>query len=41
MRSFVETYRHHMDKEEHQFFPAALRTLTAEEWADIEAEITG
>jgi len=39
-RSFVETYRRHMDKEEHQFFPEALRTLTPEEWADIEAEIT-
>jgi hemerythrin-like domain-containing protein len=39
-RSFVETYRRHIDKEEHQFFPEALRTLTPEEWADIEAEIT-
>ncbi len=29
-----------MDKEEYQFFPEALRTLTPEEWADIEAEIT-
>ncbi len=39
-RSFVEAYRRHMDKEEHRFFPEALRTLTPEEWADIEAEIT-
>ncbi len=39
-RSFVETYRRHMAKEEHQFFPEALRTLTPEEWTDIEAEIT-
>ncbi len=39
-RSFVETYRRHMDKEEQQFFPEALRTLTPEDWADIEAEIT-
>ena len=39
-RSFVETYRRHIAKEEHQFFPEALRTLTPEEWAEIEAEIT-
>ncbi len=39
-RSFVETYRRHMDKEENRFFPEALRTLTPEEWADIEAEVT-
>lgn len=39
-RSFLDYYRSHMAKEEHLFFPDALKTLTPEEWADLEAQVT-
>ena len=39
-RAFVDSYRRHMEKEENEFFRAALRLLSPEECADIEAEIT-
>jgi len=34
---FIERYREHMRKEEEQLFPLALETLSAEDWATIDA----
>lgn len=39
LRSFVRSYRDHMRKEDQEFFPYAAAALTAEEWADLEAEV--
>ena len=39
-RAFVDSYRRHMEKDENEFFRAALRLLSPEAWADIEAEVT-
>ncbi|MCD0419108.1 MAG: hemerythrin domain-containing protein [Rhodopseudomonas sp.] len=38
-RDFIEHQRRHMLKEEQLLFPAALETLTAEDWAKIDARI--
>lgn len=39
-RGFVDRYRRHIEKEENDFFPEALRCFTPEEWADLEAQVT-
>jgi hemerythrin-like domain-containing protein len=38
-QDFLEHQRRHMAKEEQLLFPAALETLTAEDWAKIDARI--
>lgn len=38
-RDFIEHQRRHMLKEEQLLFPAALETLTPEDWAKIDARI--
>ena len=40
IEDFVQFYRRHIDREEKLFFPAALRTLTAEDWDEIDAQVT-
>ncbi|MFQ5973504.1 MAG: hemerythrin domain-containing protein [Alphaproteobacteria bacterium] len=37
-REFLDFYQRHMRMEEERFFPAALRTLTAVHWAEIESK---
>ena len=39
-REFVDTNRRHMAEEEEHFFPLALRVLSPEDWAAIEAQVT-
>jgi len=39
-RNFVDTNRRHMAQEEEHFIPLALRVLAAQDWADIDAQIT-
>ncbi|MFQ5776029.1 MAG: hemerythrin domain-containing protein [Kiloniellaceae bacterium] len=39
-REFLDHYRRHMDMEERVFLPAAVRSLTAEDWAEIDAQVT-
>ena len=39
-RTFLDTNRRHMAAEEKHFFPLALRVLTPEDWAEIDARIT-
>ena len=39
-REFLGRYRHHMAVEEERFFPAAVGKLTADDWAEIETEMT-
>lgn len=34
-REFLDFYRSHIRKEEEIFFPAALKVLTKEDWAEI------
>ncbi len=34
-RKFLDFYRSHIRKEEEVFFPAALKMLTKEDWAEI------
>ncbi len=34
-RKFLDFYRSHIRKEEEIFFPAALKVLTKEDWAEI------
>ena len=34
-RTFLDFYRSHIRKEEEIFFPAALKVLTKEDWAEI------
>lgn len=36
---FLGFYRRHIEMEEGQFFPAAVKALTPEDWRDIEAEL--
>jgi hemerythrin-like domain-containing protein len=38
-RDFIEHQRRHMAKEEQLLFPAALETLTADDWARIDSRI--
>lgn len=35
-KSFLETYRRHIEMEERAFFPAALQNLSEADWADID-----
>lgn len=39
-RDFVDFQRAHMEKEEKDFFPAALRILTPQDWEELEAKMT-
>ncbi len=39
-RRFIELQRQHIEMEEAGFFPAADKTLTAEDWADLKACMT-
>jgi len=39
VHEFITYQRAHMDKEEVMLFPAALRALKAEDWADIDARL--
>jgi len=39
-RDFIEHLRRHMEMEEQQFFSAALKTLTDEDWAELDAKLT-
>lgn len=39
MREFVDRYRAHMDSEESEFFPLALRVLKDEDWAEVEYQL--
>lgn len=39
-REFIEHQRQHMGMEEAVFLPAAERTLTASDWAEIDAQMT-
>ncbi len=36
---FLEVYREHMAAEEHYFLPAAERSLSDADWAEIEAQM--
>ncbi|MFQ5954517.1 MAG: hemerythrin domain-containing protein [Kiloniellales bacterium] len=38
--SFIDAYRQHMEMEEKLFFPAALRSLSREDWAEIDQLVT-
>ena len=38
-REFLKRYRHHIRQEDNIFFPAAEANLTAEDWAEIQAEM--
>ncbi len=40
IENFVHCYRRHIDREEKLFFPAVLRTLTVEDWDEIDAQVT-
>jgi len=40
VRDFIEHQRQHMDKEERLLFPAAVKTLRAEDWAEIDARLS-
>ncbi len=40
VQSFLELYRRHIEKEETKFFPSAVRMLSAQEWSEIEAQVT-
>jgi hemerythrin-like domain-containing protein len=39
VRDFIEHQRQHMDKEERLLFPAAVKSLRPEDWADIDARL--
>jgi hemerythrin-like domain-containing protein len=41
VRGFVEHERQHMAMEDHYFFPAALKALTAQDWVEIASAVTG
>ena len=38
-RKFLKGYRHHMEMEDEFFFPAALKHLTEEDWAEVDANL--
>lgn len=40
VQDFIAYQRKHMEKEEAMLFPAALRALKAEDWADIDARLS-
>ncbi len=37
---FVRDQRRHLEMEEEQFFPMTLKTLTPEDWAEIDRQVT-
>lgn len=39
VHEFIEHQRRHMDKEERLLFPAAVKSLRPEDWADIDARL--
>lgn len=39
-RDFLDTYREHMVMEEKLFFPLAVEHLSAEDWAELDAQTT-
>ena len=39
VHAFIEDQRRHMSLEEEKFFPAALKILTAEDWAAIDGRV--
>ncbi len=39
-RKFIDTNRRHLATEEETFFPLALRVLTDQDWAEIDAQVT-
>ena len=39
-RKFIDTNRRHLVTEEESFFPLALRVLGAQDWAEIDAQVT-
>lgn len=39
-RQFIDEQRRHMQHEEAHFFPAAVRSLTEQDWADISSRMT-
>lgn len=40
IRDFIVHERHHVEMEERIFFPAAVKTLRAEDWAEISSMLT-
>ena len=40
IEDFAQFYWRHIDREEKLFFPAALGSLTAKDWAEIDAQVT-
>ena len=40
VHQFIDSQREHLRKEETLLFPAALRTLHAEDWGDIDARMS-
>jgi hemerythrin-like domain-containing protein len=40
IRDFIDRERHHMRMEERYFFPAALKVLEAQDWAEIASTLT-
>jgi hemerythrin-like domain-containing protein len=40
IRDFIEQERHHIAMEEHEFFPAAVRALQPQDWAEIASKLT-
>jgi len=40
IRDFIEQERRHMAKEEREFFPAAVKALQPQDWAEIAARLT-
>ena len=41
VRDFIEHERHHIATEDRDFFPAALKALTPQDWAEIASALTG
>ena len=40
LRHFISEQRQHMEMEEEKFFPLALRLLSEEDWAELDARVT-
>lgn len=41
VRDFIARERHHIAREDRDFFPAALSALTPEDWTEIASAVTG
>jgi len=39
-QDFIELQKRHLEQEERVFFPEALKALTSEDWAELEARMT-